>query len=379
MPAEGSPDDGTFTITAVRSATSGTSTNQEGFAVSYKITGSARNGQDYLTLGAIEFPTGGNSVSLVITPNDDVLAEGDETVTVTLADGPGYMIDPLAGAATLTLLDDEPLLSITGTTNGQEGVSSAVYTVSYSGTLKGTVTVSYEIATTSVAKELDVTVSGTVNINAGERTALITVPVLDDAILEGNETLTLSLKTSADYRINESGASASVTILDNEPTVSITASVPDAAEGGATGVFLISLSAAQAAPITVSYVVTGTASSGNDFGSLGSSIIFTPGVLSRTLSVVPTDDSSVENLETVRITLTSSTAYAIAGTGVAQVAIADNDTSSGDSGGGGTPTPNPDSLADSGSGDSGGCGAGGGLGLLLAGFAMVALRRRRRD
>lgn len=237
----------------------------------------------------------------------------------------------------------------------------------------------YEIAAASVAKELDVTLAGTVNINAGERTAFITVPVLDDAILEGNETLTLSLKASADYRINASGASASVTILDNEPTVSITASVPDAAEGGATGVFLISLSAAQAAPITVSYVVSGTASSGTDFGSLGSSIIFTPGVLTRTLSVVPTDDSSVENLETVRITLTTSTAYAIAGVGVAQVAITDNDTPSGDGGGGGTPTPNPDSLADSGSGDSGGCGAGGGLGLLLAGFAMVALRRRRRD
>ena len=73
-------------------------------AVAYRAEGTAANGTDYTSLGGtVTLPAGAVSADIVIAPWNDMLVEGDETVTLTLL--PGAYIVGAAKAATVTIVD----------------------------------------------------------------------------------------------------------------------------------------------------------------------------------------------------------------------------------------------------------------------------------
>ena len=73
------PDAGTFTV---RRDDDGTN---EGIVVFYEISGTASNGVDYQLLsGHVALPAGVSSAEIVVAPIDDLIAEGTESVVVTL-------------------------------------------------------------------------------------------------------------------------------------------------------------------------------------------------------------------------------------------------------------------------------------------------------
>ncbi|MEW6301935.1 MAG: PKD domain-containing protein [Verrucomicrobiota bacterium] len=77
------------------------------FVVNWTFSGAAGNGVDYEQLPAsAPFPAGFLQAELLIVPIDDTLAEGNETVTVTLAPGAEYTIgSPQSG--TVTIADND--------------------------------------------------------------------------------------------------------------------------------------------------------------------------------------------------------------------------------------------------------------------------------
>jgi phosphodiesterase/alkaline phosphatase D-like protein/arylsulfatase A-like enzyme len=60
--------------------------------------------------------------------------------------------------------------------------------------------------------------TGTATIPAGQSSVNIPVTPIDDALVEGNENVTLTLASGASYNTDASKSTASVTIIDNEPT-----------------------------------------------------------------------------------------------------------------------------------------------------------------
>ena len=59
--------------------------------VSYAITGTATNGSDYVSIPAsVTIPAGASSATVTVTPIPDNIAEGDETVVLTLSADPAY-------------------------------------------------------------------------------------------------------------------------------------------------------------------------------------------------------------------------------------------------------------------------------------------------
>ncbi len=75
-------------------------------AVNYTIDGTATNGSDYTQLtGIASFAVGQSFVDIAITPVDDDLVEGSETVTLTLATGIDYEIDTSYTFATVAIAD----------------------------------------------------------------------------------------------------------------------------------------------------------------------------------------------------------------------------------------------------------------------------------
>lgn len=103
---------------------------------------------------------------------------------------------------------------------GNSGTTNLVFTVERAGGLGTAATVDYTITLngTADASDLDpgAVLTGTVTFAAGAATATITVPVLGDAIGEGNETLSLTLSNPVG-NVTISDASATGTITNDDP------------------------------------------------------------------------------------------------------------------------------------------------------------------
>jgi hypothetical protein len=102
--AEHDRQPGDFTVTRTGDTTAA-------LEVFYTIAGTAGNGVDYDAIGgSVTIPAGSASADITITPIDDTLPEGDETVVLTLQDNPAYTVmSPNSG--TVTIADDDLILS----------------------------------------------------------------------------------------------------------------------------------------------------------------------------------------------------------------------------------------------------------------------------
>ena len=122
-------------------------------------------------------------------------------------------------------------------------------------------------------------------------------------------------------------AAVMVIAIDNLPTISIAATDPTAAEPGTdTGTFTVTRSSGATWATTVNLALTGTATQGTDYTPLATTLTFTAGETSKTLTVTPLDDALAESAETVIATLAAGSEYTVAASpaGTATVTIADN-------------------------------------------------------
>jgi Bacterial pre-peptidase C-terminal domain len=163
--------------------------------------------------------------------------------------------------------------------------------------------------------ELDGTAAESINRQLGIGTYYIRVYPYNNA----NTTYNLSMSTQAPL-----------------PSLSIAATDANAAETntGQTanpGVFTITRTGSTSSALTVNYAVSGSASKSTDYnnitGNTGNTgtITIPVGAASATITIDVVNDSTVENNETVTLTLNSSAGYQL-GTSSATVTIADNDT-----------------------------------------------------
>jgi subtilisin family serine protease len=95
-----SGDPGRFTIMRTGSTASS-------LTVDYTVSGTAQNGVDYQVLtGLVTIPGGSSSANLTVTPVDDPVAEGNETVVLTIAAGSAHTVGSPA-SATVTIADND--------------------------------------------------------------------------------------------------------------------------------------------------------------------------------------------------------------------------------------------------------------------------------
>jgi hypothetical protein len=111
--------------------------------------------------------------------------------------------------------------------SGSEAAGSITITVTRTGDASGIATVNFRtsdiaglqnctLANGRASERCDyVTSLGTVRFAAGETSKTITIPVIDDVLMEGNETLTIALNSPAGATLG-SIAAATVTILEND-------------------------------------------------------------------------------------------------------------------------------------------------------------------
>ncbi len=162
---------------------------------------------------------------------------------------------------------------------------------------------------------------------AGQSAVDVTVAPLADALAEGAESVILTLTSVAPYALGSS-TSGTVTIADaaSAPVVSVVAFDAAASETRHDfGTFRFTRTGSPTSPLTVTYVVTGTAVNGTDYQAIPLTVTFLAGQATADVFVIPTADGIVEGVETVIVTLTDGATYDLGApaTATATVNIAD--------------------------------------------------------
>ncbi|MBM3983162.1 MAG: hypothetical protein FJ304_23395, partial [Planctomycetes bacterium] len=318
--APAAADTGRFTVT--RSVA-----GQFPLSIGYTITGNATNGTDYTTLsGTVSFPTGSLTAFIDVAPTNDALTESDETVVVTLNASSAYTLG--TASATVTITDNEPEVTVTAAdefateTATPAAPDAGRFRVTRTGDTTNPLTVNYQLGGSATNGTDFVALSGTVVIPAGQSSALVTVTPLNDADTEGDETVVFTLGGGS-YTV-ATPDEATVTIFDNEAEVRLFAADADAEEGTANdGTFTVTRTGSTAAPLTVFYSVSGSATNGTDYATLGGSVTIPMGQSSATIVVDALADATSDAGETVVLTLDTNPAYTVAGPFTGQVVISE--------------------------------------------------------
>ncbi|MCE2516703.1 MAG: hypothetical protein J4F41_02470 [Alphaproteobacteria bacterium] len=276
--------------------------------LSYSLTGSAVSATDYVApSGTVTILSGATTANVPIVAIEDNDVEGDETVTLTLVgvtSGPGRISG--TPAASLTIADnDNASISISALRNGAEGGNSGQFLVSTNAAATEDYVISYAISGTATSSDYTDSGSGSITILDGDDNATINLPINDDAVIEDNETLTITLTavTSGDATIG-SNDNASITITsDDVATATIVHDNASEESGLVDGTLVVSLDNAAVVPITFGYTVTGTATSGSDYTALPGSVTFPAGSTEQVITVDVLQDSDYEDNETVIVTI----------------------------------------------------------------------------
>ena len=202
-------------MTVTQTAVSATDT-----VIAYGVAGTATPGTDYTALsGTVTIIAGATTATISIPVTDDAIVEAPETVIVTL----GSITSGLATlggtlSATNTIADnDSATVTIANTTNGAEPATNGVMTLTQTAVSAEDTVIAYGIAGTATSGTDYTALSGTVTILAGATTATITIPVIDDLILDPAETVIVTLSSITSGLATLGGTlTATNTIADND-------------------------------------------------------------------------------------------------------------------------------------------------------------------
>lgn len=259
------PDGGAYRITR-------TGPLDESLVVNYTVSGTASMGNDFVPLPMrVVIPAGQSSVLVPLTVNDDISGEAAETVVVRLGLGAGYSINLASNSATVTIADNEPRVTAAVVDGiGTEVAGGVADGVRFSITRTGPTTSPLRVYLlwegSASANDYDGEASSFL-IAAGQSTLVIPLSVVEDIYGEPAETLTMRI-ASADGYAPGTVATATATINDNEPIVTIaavdaTAAQTRAGEAVNTGQFRFTRTGPTTQPLTVYYTIGGTAPNGD--------------------------------------------------------------------------------------------------------------------
>ncbi|MFM6245839.1 MAG: beta strand repeat-containing protein, partial [Dolichospermum sp.] len=217
-------------------------------------------------------------------------------------------------------------LAVSPTSVTEDGTSNLIYTFTRIGSTTSPLTVNYTIGGTATNGSDYGTIGTSVTFAAGSSTATVTVDPSTDTTPEDNETVSLTLASGTGYNIGTTTA-VTGTILDNDTIVTLAVAPTSVTEDGTTNlVYTFTRNGFTSNALTVNYFIGGSATNGNDYSSIGSSVTFAAGSSTATVTVDPAADNTLEADETVILSLASGTGYTIGTTTSVTGTIVNDDT-----------------------------------------------------
>ncbi len=307
---------GNLSITVVR--TGGTASD---VTVDYTMAGgTATAGADFqppaATVGTLTFAAKQTSASIVVPILQDLLAEGNETFTVTLGNPQGGAALGAPAVATVTIVDDEAAIQLgAGEYVGKEGTPSVI-TILRSGPLTAPATVTFTATPGTAVPDRDFTpVSRLVSFVAGQASNTVSVPIRNNTEVHGNRTIMLGLNGPTGGAQLGPRASAVLTIPEDDQggVIKLSAGAYTVAEGaGAVVVMVMRTGVNLAGNVSVDFgTFDGTARSNtdgdNDYSGRSGTLTFNAGETSKPITIPILQDTLVEPDETFTVVLSNPT------------------------------------------------------------------------
>ena len=281
-------------------------------------------------------------------------AAGDQTITLTQTDNTSPLLAGTYSDCTVTVTDtggnpSSPLsigsfevettarnISIAGAT-GDENAGVLTFTITSSAAANGAITVNYATTDGTASAGEDYTAAGgTATILDGTTSTTFDVPLSDDAIVEADETFTVTLSNLSGLGASLTGATATGTITDDdraEVTIADIAVNEDA--GTATVTLTLSDAVVGGFSVDVSTVDNTATVADGDYVALASGTEIFAGTAgeTQTLEITVGVDSKVEADEIIDVAMSNlvpvvSKADAISITDTASVTISNDDAAS---------------------------------------------------
>ncbi len=198
------------------------------------------------------------------------------------------------------------------------GLGDGAITVSLSQRSSAEITVLYSVRGSAGTEDI-AALPGKVTIPAGATSVVIPIVPVDDGAVERDETVEVTLLSGTGYTVG-TAPPATVTIVDNDQSVSFRASATTIAEpsGPASTVTVARLGTLRGSMV-VRLAYSGTATRGTDF-SAPDSVVIPNGRDEITFSLAPRPDAAAEGQESVGV---SATGLRVEGAGPLSIRIED--------------------------------------------------------
>jgi Ca2+-binding RTX toxin-like protein len=214
-----------------------------------------------------------------------------------------------------------PIVSIAAGTSASEAGGTGSFTLTLSEPATDDLTVSYTVGGSATNGTDYTALTGTATFASGATTATINVVATNDAIIDPNESVTVTLTDGASYDVATTPAdTATVTIADNDIAYAIVANTATVAEGN-TGTRAITYTLTRTGRTDVASSVNigfgGSATNNSDYTlariagtgitNTGNTVNFASGATSATVTLNVVGDTVVESNETIQVSLTPNT------------------------------------------------------------------------
>ncbi|HXT42256.1 MAG TPA: Ig-like domain-containing protein, partial [Candidatus Angelobacter sp.] len=295
--------------------------------VQFKLDGADLGGED-------------TSAPYGVTLNTTTLTDGAHTLSAVARDAAGNQTTAAAISVTISnsAPASTPTVSITSNdATATEGVSdTASFTLTRTGSTATDLIVTLQSTGTATKwddyrRPVEGDMPDAWTIPAGASSVTITIVAVDDTLVEGPETATLTIQPGTNYNVGTSN-SVTLTLLDNDsgtvpsnPTVTVVANDANASRVGPdNGAITIVRTGDTTSALTVNYSLGGTAVNGTDYAMVSTSVTIPAGASSAVITVVPKTATSYVGAKTMTITLSVNAAYTIGSANSASVTIAGN-------------------------------------------------------
>ena len=184
----------------------------------------------------------------------------------------------------------------------------AVIGVTRSGGLAGTVTVDAFTSDGTATAGLDYfTNFVTLSFAPGVNQLSFTVTNINDTLVEGNETVNLTLTNAAGGAVLGATSNALLTIADNDARIAFTIGVFNVSESTANAIITLARTGGTNGTVTVDFatVAGGTATAGADYVATNGTVTFADGITNASFNVRILGDTLVEGNETVLLALSN--------------------------------------------------------------------------
>ncbi len=276
-----------------------------------------------LATGSATIGAGSSAAEISLATRDDNVDGPRGEAWVRVLAGDGYTTGVGAEAMVRVEDDELPAVSVEAVQDPVNEGTPAQFTVTRTGVLDDELEV--RLAVSETGDMVDAALPGSVVIPAGQNSAGVEIPTVDDSTDESNGSVRVSLVSSTAYRLG-TARSASVGIDDDEtPTVGIVAVGATVTEGAAAH-FRLTRAGHTADTLTVPLSVFEEGDVLTDAARQTSSVVFASGRASAALRLATDDDALEERDGRVTVYLDPGGTHGLSLTAQnASVAVGDND------------------------------------------------------